>query len=112
MRSFHLSITHGNRINIEREREIRGEQQKGKQVGEKPDNVKREEKIEAELLQTSQLEVRSGTGTYGLEEWGERLGGCLGLTALSVSQGGSSWGVVGGTVCQVGRDVLLEIPAL
>lgn len=86
MRSFHLqtvklSITHGNRINIERE--IRGEQQEQKQVGEKPDNVKRQEKKEAELLQTSQPDIRSGTGTYGVEELGERLGGCLGLTALS-----------------------------
>lgn len=86
MRSFHLqtmklSITHGNRINIEIE--IREEQQEQKQVGEKPDNVRRQEKKEAELLQTSQPDVRSGTGTYGVEERGGRLGGCLGLTALS-----------------------------
>lgn len=87
MRSFHLqtvklSITHGNRINIERE--IRGEQQERKQVGEKPDNVKRQEKKEAELLQTSRPDVRSGTGTYGVEEWGERGWEVVWASLLSV----------------------------
>lgn len=116
-------MTHGERINIERERErkIRGEQEKQKTVWGEAGQCQEEREDRTVTFTYIPPNVKIWSWNLWSGREGRRAGRLSGpqwsqlKQCQPVGEGGYSlggWQGRGGTWCQVGQDVLLEIPAL